>query len=201
MTGYNWKNFINAGDKQAEQQAHAERFPLNEETVGRFITDEEHIKFIANNSDEYLNPAIATAYLAPEDFIYLKQYDDYYTEIVFLGEDSFPIFSSSFDIFADRAAVLDRLAFIAYFLLRVNNWTEATQQQFVHADRLYTAFKAEEAATGVTADHFLLLWVYQADQRDDITAADFFSTKRAAYLNPTTEQRQALLNIMNRFNS
>lgn len=136
------KAFENA--MEAEYGAFAdverERFPITEETVGQVITDPAHIKWIAENANEFQG-GWATPYLDPEHSVHFKRVDDYYTEVAVLDSDSVPVVSTSFDFTADRNAVVERLAFVAR-TSDANYGVPATADQIAHAEKLYEAFKA-----------------------------------------------------------
>lgn len=118
-----------------------ERFPLNEATAGQIITDDEHIKRIANNPDGFLS-GWETPYLESEQSLYFKKYDEYFTEVAVLGEDSWPILSSSFDILMDKDAHIEKISFLSRFsILKKDFGDKLEPDEVTQGENLYSAFR------------------------------------------------------------
>lgn len=183
------------------KQTQATLPPLTDETVGGFIGDVKHLKSIINHPDERRVWSINTTHRVWPTNLCLKQRDERYVEVAVDGDDRIPLFGSSFDSSADIDFAIERLSFIAYFLTKMCLCETATQEQFAQAERLYTAYKAEEAATDISADYYLLLWAYSHAYYNNVSAADFFTTNIAAYMKPSDEARQTVLNVIERFHA
>lgn len=128
-------------DDDAEQQ---KLFPITNDTVGKIITDPDHVRWIHQASDDFV-PSENNPYLQAENSVYLKEItEDGFTEVAILDEDSVPILSTSFnhmDGFHPGDEPVKRAAFIA----RTNGaafGVPPTEEQVAEASRLYEAFKA-----------------------------------------------------------
>lgn len=113
---------------------------LHEGNVGELNSNFDNINFITNGRDEYISGA-KTPYLGNEESIYLKKQDDYFVHVAVLGEDSVPLVSSSFDVFADRDAELEKISFAARYLNGESYGSEAPQLKLDEIEPLYNAFK------------------------------------------------------------
>jgi hypothetical protein len=176
MTNYNYLNYMNAAEEQELALRQAEQFPLDETTVGGYVTDVAHVKYVSENRDESV-PTRTTKYLASEHFVHIKKRDDYFTEIAFLEEDSQPLFVSSFDIFADRQATIERLSFIARFIIMATNFEPATPELFATAERLYDAWTKHEDEAPAADAWWHVLSAASRQVRQGITAADYYASK------------------------
>lgn len=176
MTTYDWRKNMNAAEDQELALRHAALYPLDESTVGLYITDVEHVKYISQNPDEYVQ-TVETKYLESEYDVYIKTRDDYYSEIAFLEEDSQPLFVTSFDIFADRQATIERLSFIARLIIMSTDFEPATPELFATAERLYKAWTKHENEAPVADAWWHILSAASRQIRLGITAADYFASK------------------------
>jgi hypothetical protein len=118
---------------------------VDETNVGAIVTDFARIKQIEEGANEFQYGHL-TPYLDSEHSVYFKKVDDYYTEVAVLGEDSQPVFATSFDFTQDREAVVERLGFMARFS-QADFGVPSTEEQVANVSKLYDVFKAHGGDT------------------------------------------------------
>jgi hypothetical protein len=195
MTNYNYLNYMNAAEEQELALRQAEQFPLDESTVGGYVTDEAHIKYVSENRTEYVQ-TLETKYLESEHSVSIKKRDDYFMEIAFLEEDSQPLFVSSFDIFADRQATIERLSFIARVIIMSTDFESATPELFATAERLYDAWTKRQDEAPVADAWWHIIRAASRQIRQGITAADYFASKHGKSWPTPVEVQPFVLGVL-----
>jgi hypothetical protein len=195
MTNYNYLNYMNAAEEQELALRQAEQFPLDESTVGGYVTDEAHIKYVSENRTEYVQ-TLETKYLESEHSVSIKKRDDYFMEIAFLEEDSQPLFVSSFDIFADRQATIERLSFIARVIIMSTNFEPATPELFATAERLYDAWTKHQDDAPVADAWWHVIRAASRQIRQGITAADYYASKHGKSWPTPVEVQPFVLGVL-----
>lgn len=184
----------------------ANTFPLNEKTVGTLITDRAHIARISRYRNEYLN-GYETGYLASEEGLCFKQHDEYFTEVAVIGEDSHPLLATSFDVYEDREAVIERVSFLGRYSILNDPYTkELTKEDLAQGDALYQSFK--DNGGDKRTDVLLLNQVYRYALTTGNPPADYYkkyeTNENAERLrrsgkksfNPSMEEREFALKVV-----
>jgi hypothetical protein len=195
MTTYDWRKNMNAAEDQELALRHATLYPLDESTVGGYITDVAHVRYVTENRTEYVQ-TLETKYLESEHSVSIKKRDDYFMEIAFLEEDSQPLFVSSFDVFADRKATIERLSFIARVVIMSTDFEPATPELFATAERLYDAWTKHQDEAPVADAWWHVIRAASRQIRQGITAADYYASKHGKTWPTPVEVQPFVLTVL-----